>query len=132
MLRKHELVTEDEWEEISFKQTHQKRIDYIFQHLPRNGEHTSHMELAVKMKRTATKPNMITSQQPMMMPLTTNATQQVASLISVMLIDVFVDACSLWSMLYIIIQYNRHCVGRDYKGIGTHIHVTSISWGTIG
>jgi len=95
MLRKHELLTKEEWEEISCKQlTHQKRIDYLVQLLPRKGEHAyekfitclesekehpSHMELAVKMKRTATELTMITSQQPMMMPITTNETQQVRS-----------------------------------------------------
>ncbi|XP_065907540.1 uncharacterized protein [Dysidea avara] len=68
LLRKHELLTKEEWEEISCKQTHQKKIDHLVQLLPRKGEHAyekfvtclesekehpSHLELADKIKKTA-------------------------------------------------------------------------------
>ena len=71
LLRKLELLTEEEWDEISHKQlTRQQKIDYLVQLLPRKGEHayekfvtclelekehSAHMELAEKIKETAAK-----------------------------------------------------------------------------
>jgi len=69
LLRKLELLTVEDWDEISQKQlTRQQKIDYLVQLLPRKGEHayekfinclesekehSAHMELAEKIKETA-------------------------------------------------------------------------------
>ena len=73
LLRKFELLTTEEWDEISghHKQlTQQQRVDYLVKLLPRKGEHayekfvtclesekehSAHLELAKKMKETVVK-----------------------------------------------------------------------------
>ena len=67
LLRKQELITAEEWEEISGKQTRLLKIDQLIQILPQKGklacmkfiiclesetEHPAHKELAVKLKKT--------------------------------------------------------------------------------
>lgn len=67
LLRKQELLTAEEWEEISGKQTRLQKIDQLIQILPQKGElsylkfidclesedeHPAHKELAVKLKKT--------------------------------------------------------------------------------
>jgi len=67
LLRKQELLTAEEWEEISIKQTRWQKIDQLIQILPRKGEsaylrfigcldseseHPAHKELAIKLKNT--------------------------------------------------------------------------------
>ena len=78
LLRKHFLLAKGEWEEIS-RLTPQKQIDYLVQLLPSKGayayekfvaclesetQHHSHMELAVKIKKTAAE--MIVCQKEML------------------------------------------------------------------
>ena len=71
LLRKLELLTAEEWDEISLRQqTQQQKVDYLVQLLPRKGEHayekfltclelekehSGHVELAEKIKETAAK-----------------------------------------------------------------------------
>jgi len=71
LLRKSELLTAEEWDEISLRQqTQQQKVDYFVQLLPRKGghayekfltclelekEHSGHVELAEKIKETAAK-----------------------------------------------------------------------------
>lgn len=67
LLRKQELLTAEEWEEISGKQTRSQEIDQLIQILPQKGErahlkfidclesedeHPAHKELAAKLKKT--------------------------------------------------------------------------------
>lgn len=67
MLRKQELLTAEEWEEISGRQTRLQKIDQLIQILPQKGEqayfkfvgcleseseHPAHKELAVNLKST--------------------------------------------------------------------------------
>lgn len=67
LLRKRELLTAEEWEEILGKQTRLQKIDQLIQILPQKGEsaylkfidclesedeHPAHKELAIKLKDT--------------------------------------------------------------------------------
>ena len=67
LLRKQELLTAEEWEEIAGKQTRLQKIDQLIQILPQKGElseskfisclesegeHPAHKELAAKLKKT--------------------------------------------------------------------------------
>ena len=67
LLRKWDLLTAEEWEEISGKQTRLQKIDQLIQILPQKGElsymkfidclesedeHPAHKELAIKLKDT--------------------------------------------------------------------------------
>ena len=67
LLRKQELLTAEEWEDISGKQTRPQKIDQLIRILPQKGEstylkfmkcleseqeHPGHKELTVKLKKT--------------------------------------------------------------------------------
>lgn len=70
LMRKHELLTTEEYQELKCKQTEAEKIDQLVQILPRKGkhacahfiqclesekQHTAHPELALKLKETRAK-----------------------------------------------------------------------------